>query len=48
MTLAVENLLKKYNEKIAINGLSFEVRPGEAFGLFGGNGAGKQQPFVLS
>lgn len=41
MTLAVENLLKKYNEKIAINGLSFEVRPGEAFGLLGGNGAGK-------
>ncbi|MGJ7923047.1 ABC transporter ATP-binding protein [Neobacillus sp. LXY-4] len=41
MTITVENLYKKYNEKIAINGLSFEVRPGEAFGLLGGNGAGK-------
>lgn len=37
----VENLRKNYNEKVAINGMSFEVKKGEILGLLGPNGAGK-------
>ncbi len=39
--LMVENIVKKYNRKIAVNGVSFSVREGEVFGLIGPNGAGK-------
>ena len=34
-------LTKKYKEFAAVDGISFEVAPGEAFGLLGPNGAGK-------
>ena len=37
----VRNLTKKYNDKIAVNGISFEVKKGEIFGILGPNGAGK-------
>jgi len=37
-----ENLVKVYNGKIrAVNGVTFDVRPGEIFGFLGPNGAGK-------
>ena len=39
--IEVKNLVKKYEELIAVNGISFEVRKGEIFGLLGPNGAGK-------
>jgi ABC-2 type transport system ATP-binding protein len=39
--IRVENLVKNYGDKIAVRGLSFEVRPGEIYGLLGPNGAGK-------
>lgn len=39
--IVAENLTKVFGEFIAVNGISFRVRKGEAFGLLGPNGAGK-------
>jgi len=43
VTLAIEadGLVKEYGDVRALDGLSFEVDPGEFFGLLGPNGAGK-------
>ena len=37
----VEDFHKSYGETMAVNGLSFELRPGDILGLVGPNGAGK-------
>lgn len=39
--IKVENLVKKFTDITAVDGISFEVKPGELFGLLGPNGAGK-------
>lgn len=39
--IRVDNLIKKYGDFTAVNGISFEVHQGEIFGLLGPNGAGK-------
>lgn len=39
--IEVKNLTKKYDGKAVVNGISFDVKEGEIFGILGQNGAGK-------
>ncbi len=39
--IEASNLTKTYGDFTAVDGISFEVAPGESFGLLGPNGAGK-------
>jgi ABC-2 type transport system ATP-binding protein len=39
--LEVNNLVKKYGDLTAVNGISFDIQEGEIFSLLGPNGAGK-------
>jgi ABC-2 type transport system ATP-binding protein len=39
--LKLDNVKKVYGEKTAVDGISFEVKKGEIFGILGPNGAGK-------
>ena len=44
-TLTVKNLAKSYGAIQAVKGVSFEVQPGEIFGVIGPNGSGKTSLF---
>ena len=37
----LDGLIKKYDNKAVVDGLSLEIKEGEIFGLLGPNGAGK-------
>ncbi len=39
--IEVENLSKRYGDKVAVDGLTFTVSPGVVTGFLGPNGAGK-------
>lgn len=41
LSIAVENLVRRYGALAAVDGISFAVPPGTIFGLLGRNGAGK-------
>lgn len=45
--LKVDNITKYYDDFCAVDHLSFEVKPGEIFGLLGVNGAGKTTTFRM-
>ena len=45
--ISVQNLIHRYENRIALNGVSFDVRSAELFGLLGPNGSGKTTLFRI-
>jgi ABC-2 type transport system ATP-binding protein len=45
--ISVQDLVHRYDDRVALNGISFDVRPAELFGLLGPNGSGKTTLFRL-
>ena len=43
----MHDIVHRYGERAALNGVSFEVRPAELFGLLGPNGSGKTTLFRI-
>lgn len=45
--LVAEKLVKRFGDFTAVDGISFEVEPGETFGVLGPNGAGKSSTMKM-
>lgn len=45
--ISVRDLVHRYHDRNALNGISFDVRPAELFGLLGPNGSGKTTLFRI-
>jgi ABC-2 type transport system ATP-binding protein len=45
--ISVQDLVHRYDNRTALNGISFDVRPAELFGLLGPNGSGKTTLFRI-
>lgn len=46
--LQIDGLTKRFGNKVAVNGVTFDVRGGEIVGLLGPNGAGKSTTFLCA
>ena len=45
--ISVEDIVHRYESRTALNGVTFQVRPAELFGLLGPNGSGKTTLFRI-
>lgn len=45
--ISVQDVVHNYGERVALSGVSFDVRPAELFGLLGPNGSGKTTLFRI-